>query len=288
MPKLTHCPHCGKPLNQPGYLSRGWGAFKQRRRSILQNTAALAPWEPQTSPVGPRGGFVEASRQVPARPQNLESDFLTPLAQSFATGGIVFLCGGYIAAMTDGIWWYHGLGAGILAGSVYWVMAMGWNRRLLWVVEEITRTDIDNDGYAGEPEQMQSTAEPVKLEVIYKESTGYHRWLNLELPNGVSQDDLLTFARGVVNGKSLAESVWTGKGKLFSKPKYNQLLDSLTQAGIVRWKNEAAPAQGRELVGQQGRLALLKLVYGDENARKHTQASNGNGFQESDDEREER
>jgi len=70
---------------------------------------------------------------------------------------------------------------------------------------------------------------------------------------------VLAWARAVVGGRSLAQGGWTGSGGPFSRSEYDALLAAMLKAGVVRWANPRAHAQGVELT-PMGRATLRKLM----------------------------
>lgn len=273
------CPNCGyalvparsSKLRRIGSLVAGsWRRVE--RREI--NSTALTPWRsPEPAPgYGNIPAFTEAERLRPARPQNAESDVMVPLLQALGTGFFVTLAAGVYAYHQRGFTWDAAVTIGVVAAGGYWLIVTSANRKLLWIVERIINKDID--GETGPPPPPPQVA----LEVIHKSEDDagrrtFRQGLRFDLPAGITESHLLEFARGAVQeNRGLAEATWTGAGKPFSKPKFGELLDALTRAGIVRWRNEKSPAQGRELTGA-GRRALLAFIY--LSARTHTHADNG-------------
>lgn len=268
------CPHCGHKLSdQPAgrlrSFARAYGQYRQSRVTTFQSSA-VTPWQPAApAPAGqPAPAFASAERRTPFRPQNIESDFLTPLAQALGTGAFVSAGGIYMAWFYHGVYWYHGLAFGVIAAGAYWLIAMAWNRNLLWATERIIGADLDGDGYEGQPETP-----PVRLEVVHQDQDrAFSKMFRFDLPDQVTEDDFLNFARGVTQeGRGLAETAWIGRGKPFSRKTYNDLLASLDQAGVIRWVDQANHVAGRELTGS-GRRSLLQYVYG---ALAHSHSHNG-------------
>ena len=267
------CPTCGQPMKRPGLGRRLWstyGSYRQNRITTYSNMA-MTPWQPQ-APGGSGsepGRYLEAERRSPYRPQNAESDFLVPALQALATGAFVTIGAGWVAWMYRGITWEMAVGAGLVSMGGFWVITVLANRKLLWMIETITNGDLDHDGAVGAPA---APARPVALEVVHRNEAGiFSQMFRFELPEGISEADFGEFARGVVSGRGLAESAWTGAGKPFSKSRYGDLLATLEQAGLVRWKNVNAPAQGRELTPAGGRALRSWLEMARTHARTRTQ-----------------
>jgi hypothetical protein len=142
------------------------------------------------------------------------------------------------------------VGIGLAVAGLTWAYLLTDHRQLLREVEEWTRADINGDGVIGKPET-------VRLEVKVQRSGGGPQHLFAEIP--VKRAAFDTWARSVTNGRSLAQSSWTGKRKPFSKPDYEDLLALLAKARVVRWVNPEAHAQGRELT-RMGREALTAYL----------------------------
>lgn len=274
----TVCPMCGQPLGKrSGNLRRAFSAYgRWRSRRITRlDSSAVGPWQPPGMRPGPdetapAGGYVQASRVTPVRPQNLESDFLTPLMQAIGTGFFTGLVSGLIAWQSPTFTYVFALGCGVSAAGLHWALAIIWNRGNLQVIESVVRQDLDGDGHIGPPPPPPAVA----LSVVHTSSDdpSFRRIFNFDLPAGITENNFRDFAGGVTEARrGLAEATWCGSGKPFSKPKYNDLMDTLSRAGIVRWRNEQAPAQGRELTPAGGRAlrAWLRI------ARTHPHAANG-------------
>lgn len=92
----------------------------------------------------------------------------------------------------------------------------------------------------------------LRLEVVYKaENDVIINESSFELPAGIDQAKFLEFAKGViVDGKRLSQTDWAGGGRLFSGPKYRQLLSRLSEAGIVAFIDPEKPTIGRKLTNE--------------------------------------
>lgn len=273
--QINHCPMCNQPLKRQGKLKRlagAYGSWRSKRITTLQSTA-LTPWQPPEAAATQPGGYVEASRVMPIRAQNLESDFLTPLAQALGTGFFVMLATGLYAWQSPAATWVFGVGCGLLAAGIHWLIAIIQNPNNLRTIETIIRQDIDGDGVIGEP----APAPPIALEVVHKSEVdkGFRQMFNFELPAGITEADFYDFAKGVTEGsQGLAQTDWTGSNKPFSKPKYQEFLGRLDSAGIVEFIDPKSPTVGRRLT-TAGRRALLAYVATlEKEAGRHRQAGN--------------
>lgn len=190
-------------------------------------------------------------RQMPARPASFESDVLVPASQAMITGLVSLLPTGVLTAVFGWDWRV----ALLLSGGVMvvsWLYLLNAHRKLLWLVEELSRRDVDGDGQVGKPAPP---APPVRLEVAHAEPSGMvHRRQLFELPQGVSDEMFRSFARRApLMGISLA--VWTGRSGEFSRAQFEALMQMLDDAGIVAWVNPDKRSLGRYLTGA-GRAAL--------------------------------
>lgn len=278
---MNNCPNCGHPLG--GRLRRAkiaYAGYHRRHFTQFENSVddALEPWQPKPPPQVPGnpGGYFEASRERPARPMNVESDVVTPLVQALALGGFVFgafFVGG-LAFKAPELTMHAACFSGLVSGGAFYFVIVLANRRLLWVAERLINDDLNGDGHVGRPPAPDgSPPPPLELEVVHRNEHGlFSQMFRSPLPAGVSEDAFYQFARAVGQGRGLAETGWTGRGKPFSRTSYSDLLDALTQAGLVRWINPSARAQGRELT-EPGRRALRRYVA----ARTHAHANDANG-----------
>lgn len=190
---------------------------------------------------------LEVEERTPARPPSLESDVAVPLAQSLATG---FLLGG--ATGLAGVWLQApdplalGVGVGVVATVGTWAMLLRQVRDLLWTV--ITTVSQERT----EPERP-----TVRVEVA-QEGGRVVRYL--DLPG--DPDRLAVLARGVLAGRPLSEATWCGAGRPFSRGEFADLRAELLRAGLARWRNPQAPAQG-VILTPAGRAVLRRLAQGE-------------------------
>lgn len=242
------CPHCGKPIDDrpSGRLTRLAGAYKSYRQATFASTA-VTPWQPAPEPARP--AFTEAIRHTPARPQNLESDFLTPLLQALATGGFVGAGGMYLAWLYRGPLWYHGLACGVVAAGGYWLLSMAWNRRLLWTVEHIINAGPDEEADPGRPE-------PARIEVEVKEqgsTTILDLFTDPDNPAIVYQ-----FIAAVVEGRAtFSESGAAEVG--YSATLFKKLRDEFVTRGVAYWKHPKERRLGTAFT-TAGRAMLRELA----------------------------
>jgi len=74
---------------------------------------------------------------------------------------------------------------------------------------------------------------------------------------GATEEQWRQFVSGMVDGKSTAESGWTGNGKPFDKDSFNAFRDELIARGYGIWNNPDAHSQGWRLT-RKGELVMWK------------------------------
>lgn len=239
---------------QPGNILSAYGGYKTRRRLEFQQTATeLAPWSPPAA--GAAGnGYMEAERVRPARAPGIESDFITPFLQALGVGFFAVLVAAYLVKMNDVVW-HLSCFVGFVAAGLWYIGAILFGRKTLWISETI---------YTGAPEMdpapVIDTRPPIQLEVVQKDERGRLASVQrfADLPADI-QDRLPSFAAGVLAGKGLTVSTWTGKGAPFSRQEFDAIMATLEQAGIVCWNNPNDKKQGRALT-RRGRAALEQIA----------------------------
>jgi len=76
---------------------------------------------------------------------------------------------------------------------------------------------------------------------------------------GVDAETMRRYAERILGGTSLAQSNWIGRGKLFSRASYTQLIDEMTRRGLIAPINASHPASGYELT-KPGRAVFERLA----------------------------
>lgn len=211
------------------------------------------PWQ---SPDGDYGGNVEMSRTQPARPASLESDVIVPLLQALATGFVIGASSAPVAYFLE--WsWTTPLMIGGATVTITWLSLLGAHRKLLWLVETVSNI--------GDPEPpAPPTPAPISLEVKHREPAGkIGRFQYIDLPKNVTQEMFVEWSKSVLNGsRSIAQSSWTGNGKLFSKPVYSDFVAAMMDAGILALKGQDK-SQGYRITNG-GKHALRSLISAEE------------------------
>lgn len=164
-----------------------------------------------------------------------------PLAQTFATGLIVYVVAQIFMLLLDVLdGWKWALAFGALALLTSWFISyrhwFGLTR-----VEEWTGWDINGDGSIGEPE-----THVVRIEMQRIEENGH---LNVtkrfDLP--LSEDELVSLARGLMTGVPFSEREWTGSGKLLSLSRFRELRSEMIRRGLLDLANGKDARQGYAL-----------------------------------------
>lgn len=276
---------CNQPLQKRSNMRRTWNAwagYREVKRQELHSSSntGLTLWEapsPQRD-----SGYFEAVRERPARPMNVESDFITPLFQSLGIGVFVSLVGLYLA-WYNGVAWHLACFGGVAAAGLFFLVALLVNRKLLWIAERIIREDLDGDGATGPPPPQLSPPPP--LEVLHRDESGSLKTMyRLQLPDGMTDEKLREFAKGALV-KGLSHGIWTGRVGLFSsRSEFEGLMAELERSGIVIWVDPANHNAGRQLT-QAGKSALRH--WSQQPALRPQEGTNGsalsqtNGAQES-------
>lgn len=157
-----------------------------------------------------------------------------PLLQALVTGfSLACAVGVFCWLFKVPFWWKYAVGT--LAGvqALAWLFLLAKWLRLVEPVERFLNKDLNGDGTIGEPEV-------IRIELKHDEK--HLQFIDLPYPERLPE-----FARAVLNGVQLSESAWTGSNALFSKREFYTLRDALMKNGVIRWRNEGAPAQGFEI-----------------------------------------
>lgn len=157
-----------------------------------------------------------------------------PLVQAVVTGfSLACAVGVYCWLLKVPDCWKYAVGTFAGVQACAWLFLLAKWLRLVEPVERFLNRDIDGDGVVGEPQT-------IRIELKHNE----RRTQFIDLPFA---DRLPDFSRAVLSGTSISESAWTGSNALFSKREFFTLRDELLKSGVIRWRNEGAPAQGLEL-----------------------------------------
>lgn len=211
-------------------------------------TPAASAWEQRMPP--------DVLPDVDTSTANAGSGFvngvIVPLVQALVTGALV--AGLVVFGLNEvlphivGDAWTLWCWLTLAIAGVVWPLLLWDTRRLLWGVERMLGLDLDHDGHHGNPQRTVLTVEVQAGQTKRYVDTD---WLDVEI------DQLVTFARGVLGGMSLAEASWGGV--FGSVPAYKQFRARMTEAGMLRLVNPQAPSQGFEAT-PAGRALCERIV----------------------------
>ncbi|MCD4738332.1 MAG: hypothetical protein K8R89_03620 [Anaerolineae bacterium] len=260
----VNCPICGAQLSliPSGQSTRNLVSQQMQRVSAQrQARGGMRNYHRGAAAVASNwavDNWAEISFEEPARSASKEADVVVPLLQSLITGGIAALFVGSVAgglAIQSGWSWHTPLLAALAGGavvtSIMWSNLLSDTRSLLRKIETYTQRDLDGDGVIGEPAR-------VSFEVRRHEKQRHSTFFS-ELP--ISEESFTTWARAAVAEQSISQDSWTGSRGLFSRSEYEELLDFLTRAWVIRWINPQAKAQGR-VITNAGKAALRTWLEG--------------------------
>jgi len=129
--------------------------------------------------------------------------------------------------------------------GVVWGFRLAASKESLWVVEELTGTDIDGDGHTGQP-----PAYGVRAEL--KTSDG---WQFSTLPGDPAA--VYGFAQAVISGATFSERTATAAG--LGQPEWFKLRDEFIDRNWAYWKNPNRPQVGIDLL-RSGRAVLRSIA----------------------------
>lgn len=194
--------------------------------------------------------------------QNFTSGVFVPVFQAVFTGlllAAVVICFGWFA----GFGFLAAVGGLAFAAGAFlsWCLALAfWMRLNLHTAGAFQAQDRDQT-YIDAPyretvtveEDEPAQLEPVMIRVELKQS---NRLQIIDLP--ASGDQLRRLAVGVLQGESLAESVWCGAGRPFSRSQFAQLRGELIKRNLAFWLHPDAPSQGWRL--NAAGVAILRQI----------------------------
>jgi len=131
-----------------------------------------------------------------------------------------------------------------VAVLVSWWMLMARIDAMLTIRETVEPVDAS----------LPAVRDTVSIEVSQPERG---RLAYLELPGGEAA--LSELARGLMVGRTFAESEWTGAGRPYSRATFRELRGELLERGLLEWRNSEAPAQGVQLT-RVGRAVFSRIA----------------------------
>ena len=225
-----NCPRCGTLIPT--------GPWQSARR-LENNTALSIPGLP--APLN----ITSAYRKTPVRKMEMVADVLVPLAQAGISGLLVGGLTTPLFAAAQNIPWYAGLYLGAVSVGLVWGFRLAASKDTLWVIEELTGSDIDGDGHSGPP-----PAYGVRAEL--KKDDG---WQFSTLPGTPSA--LHKFAVTVNGGESFTERTSYTSG--LTQQEWEALRNTFISNNWAYWRNPERPQVGVELL-RSGRAVLRSIA----------------------------
>lgn len=175
------------------------------------------------------------------------------LVLSVGSGAVVFVGAGALCwALGESARW--ALGAAGVAVLAVWLARLAKVEALFWTRESVRSAAL--------PSPAELPAPPV---VSVEVSDPERGWMGfLEVP--CSPEELAEFGRGLLSGRPLSESEWSGRGRPFSRAQFRALRAAMLDRGFACWRDPAFPGQGVALT-PAGRALVREL------ARAHAYAS---------------
>lgn len=226
----NECPHCGWEIT-------GTHTFEQVLSGQFDNV---------------NNGDFNAVRITPLRPSNLQSDVLVPAAQSLIWS-LCTLLPSTILAMWLRWEWYAPLFVGATTILASWISAMKKSDLSLSKTEEFSYSANEFDARKITPD---GETDGIELEIIHRGGGIIGRMQRMNLPSSVSVVDFIEFSKSAIGGKSLARREWAGKGKIFSRDGYDQLIAVLMNGGIIKDN----PSGGKQL-SMSGKHSLTAMLH---------------------------
>ena len=258
----TRCPHCGCNLILMQTASAPPVSGQWHKMSNFQNVST----SPFQQPIAPAAGD-DWQRVTPV-------GRLTPLdvTTSLYDAGVSFVL---VSIGAGCLCWYFDWpliippACGFTAACWRYFGGMNLARNLLEIVESITRSDLNQDGFVGKPEPPA----PIPLEVTHKTEAGIiQKMFRFDLPPGVTEAGFIKWVRGVLSMPDLTQARWVSSN-IFTREAYVDLLDKLLEAGIIARTGKTKNA-GFELT-PAGLRALRRylLAIGDTHSHSLTRYS---------------
>lgn len=170
---------------------------------------------------------------------------MVPLLVAVVTG---FLAGLVVLVIT--LWWRNkdawlwGLTVWLLVMLVMWGLML-WRWFGLTSLETLTGLDLNRDGVIGKPGPKVA---PRVVQVNLRTLQNNGHLSNVEMLRFPGEPEaMVMLATALLGGASMAERVWSGDGKLFSKESYREIVKIMDANKLIELKNEKDVRQGRRL-----------------------------------------
>lgn len=223
------CPNCGTGISNP------WGPWETHEFANYSFGAAVAD------------SITSYTRRRPVRDASLEADVFVPGIQAAITSVIAGFSGGVGSALLKASRpLAAGLGAGVLALVIAWLILLRDHRDLLWETEEVIPASDKRN-----PEDPKPNFTTVEITDPQQRQIRY-----VDVP--LNDAELRSLARGLLvqhyhfSRRSLVEA------QVIAKEKYTDVLDIFLSGGLARSKGRTTNA-GVELTGA-GRAFLKQYL----------------------------
>ena len=188
----------------------------------------------------------------------VEAGVVVPILQALLTALVIALAGAVIMAMFSQLRPHAFQCAGVLFALT---LAYCWlSRQKHWLtltsivqrVEEVTGTDIDHDGYVGDPIR--------NVRVSLQREPGQ---TSIWTPNATDAQ-IQELAVGVLlRGLPLTEKTWTGPSRPFSQRQWTEFREDLIRRGMLTLKNPKNIKDGY-LLTAEGETLLREFLPGED------------------------
>ena len=174
------------------------------------------------------------------------SGVVLPFTQALITGGLCGMAVGSVVSLfaptlAAGS---AGMAAGSVAAAAAWMSYRNdWAYEVMYLAGAVDAPQAEGNNVNT---NTNANTNVVSVHVTQEDSGGYVKGDFIELP--AKPEQLAALAAGLAAGRSLAENLWTGRGKPFSKAEYATLRAELIQRGLAQWRDPETPAQGWELL----------------------------------------
>jgi len=196
------------------------------------------------SPI-PNSQIAEWSRRRPVGQANYTTNLGLPIAKALvasliSAGVTIPVC---IASLNNWIYAWPFVGATF---AIAWFTGSRFADNALFEIETVFSHDPQPAPAPAPPPPPPPS--PVTLEATIKDTHGHIRrtWID-DLPQGIDTKTFSLWCDQILLGKSMAQSRWTGSGKLFDKQNYIDMIALLEQKNLIRLRNPEHPAQGYTL-----------------------------------------
>lgn len=202
----------------------------------------MNPWEPNDPTPPPT--------IIKHELNHLTGGVIVPGLQAAITGILLGLAALAITAWFSLPWLAIGGTVAAVTAAGAW---LSYRNHWAWLLERVLGADLNGDGAIGQPQPPMLPAPHIRVDLMHPDGAGAD-WLKLPYP-----EKLPTFAETVLQGRTYSQAALVGSGRLFSRSEYDQLIDALIAAGLMRWKNPEHHNQGA-VTTSAGRAVFKRLA----------------------------